>query len=103
LVEALERMAFYDIWFVDETQVGAEMPANALFIPGGDTFRLAGSIGPSRLRALGQWIVDGGKYVGICAGAYLPLSSSLHPLDSFNLVKSRIRNLSRNLPHANAM
>jgi hypothetical protein len=103
LVEALERMAFYDIWFVDETQVGAEMPANALFIPGGDTFRLAGSIGPSRLRALRQWIVDGGKYVGICAGAYLPLSSSLPPLDSFNLVKSRIRNLSRNLPHANAM
>lgn len=103
LVEALERMAFYDIRFVDETWVGAEVPANTLFVPGGDTFRLAESIGPSRLEGLARWIADGGKYVGICAGAYLPLRSSHPPLDSFNLVKSRIRNLSRNLPNAITM
>jgi len=93
----------YDIRFIDETHVGAEMPADVLFISGGDTFRLASSIGPSRLDGLEHWIADGGTYVGICAGAYLPLRSSLPPLCNFNLVRSRIRNLSKNLPRSIAM
>jgi hypothetical protein len=96
-------MAFYKLSFVDEGQIGRDLPADVLIVPGGDTFRLAETLGSARLSGLERWIAGGGKYVGICAGAYLPLSSSLPPLDRFNLVKSRIRNLSRNLPKSLTM
>jgi hypothetical protein len=98
LVEALERMAFYRMRFVSWNQIGTDLPADVLIVPGGDTYRLAETIGSPRFEQLEQWIVEGGKYVGICAGAYLPLSSSSPPLDRFNIVKSRIRNLTRRLP-----
>lgn len=96
-------MALCDTRFIDETHVGAEMPADVVFISGGDTSRLASSIGSSRLDGLEHWIVDGGICVGICAGAYLSQRSSLPPLCNFNLVRSRIRNLSKNLPRSVVM
>lgn len=95
-------MAFYNMEFVTETDVG-RLESDVLFVPGGDTFALAKAIGAPGLGRLEKWIADGGTFVGICAGAYLPLTSSLPPLDSFNLVSSRIRNLSKNLPPAKRM
>jgi len=103
LVDALERLGFLDLRFLREGDIRADTDCHVLFVSGGDTFTLAESIGPSRLGALEKWIAGGGKYVGICAGAYLPLHSSIPPLSSFNLVRGRISNLAKDLPRATAM
>ncbi len=95
-------MAFYNVEFVSEADVG-RLESDVLFIPGGDTFALAEAIGAPGLGRLEKWIADGGTFVGICAGAYLPLTSSLPPLNSFNIVSSRVRNLSKSLPPAKRM
>jgi hypothetical protein len=42
-------------------------------------------------------------YIGSCAGAYLPLHSSKAPLNTFNFVKCRINNLTRDLPPVHQM
>ena len=43
-------------------------------------------------------VEKGGLYIGSCAGAYLPLNSSLHPLNLFNFASVKICNLSKTLP-----
>ncbi len=98
LVDALERMGFYDLRFVREADLRSDMDSEILFISGGDTFTLAESIGASRLCNVEKWIAAGGKYIGICAGAYLPLNSSIEPLSGLNLVRGRISNLAKDLP-----
>lgn len=74
------------------------MGDEVLVIPGGDTFRIAETFRSEGLQRLGRAIGKGAGYVGICAGAYLPLRSSIHPLCEFNLLESRIANISSRLP-----
>lgn len=97
LVDSLENLGYYNLKFIQKEDICSDIPADVLFISGGDTFGLANAIGSTRLRSLEEWIVRGGQYIGICAGAYLPLHSSLEPLNHFNLVKGRITNLASSL------
>ncbi|MDH7508981.1 MAG: hypothetical protein QHH00_06240 [Methanomassiliicoccales archaeon] len=97
LVDSLEKLGYYNLRFIREKDICSDMLADVLFISGGDTFGLADAIGPSRLHDLQEWIVRGGQYIGICAGAYLPLHSSLSPLNQFNLVKGKLSNITNNL------
>ena len=99
-VDMLEAMGFLNIAFINEREIqaGGLSRYDALLISGGDTFAIAGALGEAGARELTRFLRGGGIYIGSCAGAYLPLNSSLFPLNLFNYVSAKISNLARNLP-----
>ena len=98
--DIFDRRGIYSVRFFDEAAIadGALDAIDVLFISGGDTFAIAEGLGSTGAAQLEAFILKGGVYIGSCAGAYLPLKSSLYPLNQFNLVTSRITNLTKNLP-----
>ena len=88
--------------FITEQDVAAGALAgyDVFFVSGGDTFAIAEGLGAPGAAQLERFVRDGGTYVGACAGAYLPLRSSLAPLSLFNFVTARIGNLARHAPAA---
>jgi hypothetical protein len=64
---------------------------------GGDTFAIAEGLGAEGSDKLRRFIEGGGLYIGTCAGAYLPLRSSMDFLNRFNFIDVRISNISRRL------
>jgi hypothetical protein len=69
--------------------------ADVAVVSGGDGFSIAASFQGSGFRGLGDFISNGGKYIGICAGAYLPLPSSIEPFSEFNLSCTKVENINR--------
>ena len=98
-VEILDRMGFYHVHFVDERDIlsNALEPLNVLLMSGGDTFAIAEGLGAEGSDKLRRFIEGGGLYIGTCAGAYLPLRSSMDFLNRFNFIDVRISNISRRL------
>jgi len=98
--DIFERNSIYSVSFLDEDDFkeGRLDHVDVLLVSGGDTFAIAEGLGRSGAEQLENFIAAGGVYIGSCAGAYLPLKSSLAPLNQFNFVTSRITNLTRNLP-----
>jgi glutamine amidotransferase-like uncharacterized protein len=64
---------------------------------GGDTFAIAEGLGAEGSNKLRSFINRGGLYIGTCAGAYLPLKSSMDFLNQFNFINVKISNISRRL------
>ncbi len=98
-VEILDRMGFYNVHFVDEKDIlsnGLEA-MNVLLMSGGDTFAMAEGLGKEGSDKLRSFIEGGGLYIGTCAGAYLPLKSSMNFLNQFNFINVKISNISRRL------
>jgi glutamine amidotransferase-like uncharacterized protein len=98
-VEILDRMGFSHVHFVDEKDIvsnGLE-PLNVLLMSGGDTFAIAEGLGAEGSDKLRSFVEGGGLYIGTCAGAYLPLKSSLDFLSQFNFINVKISNISRRL------
>lgn len=62
-------------------------------VSGGDGYAIAEALSGDGFRGLERWISDGGTYVGMCAGAYLPLRSSIPPFSEFNLSSTKIENI----------
>jgi len=54
---------------------------------------IAREIGPLGFARIETHLSKGGRYVGMCAGAYLPLPSSIEPLCHFNISSTKIENL----------
>ncbi|HDP96368.1 MAG TPA: hypothetical protein ENN25_01570 [Euryarchaeota archaeon] len=99
LADFLENNGFYEARFHSDWESILDSDRNDIVvIPGGDTFRIAQLFGKDGLETLKNRISEGTGYVGICAGAYLPLRSSVSPLSSFNLTDIRISNLTSNVP-----
>lgn len=99
-VDILEAMGFWNITFITDEDIREDglTRCDAVLVSGGDTFAIAEALGEAGARALTRFVTGGGIYIGSCAGAYLPLNSSLPPLNLFNFVPARISNLTRNLP-----
>ena len=95
IADFLERIGDHDARFleteefVDSLRKGCEIA----IISGGDGHAIAESLRGPGFRQLKEFISDGGQYVGICAGAYLPLPSSIEPFNEFNLSTTRIENI----------
>lgn len=66
-------------------------------VSGGDGFRIAEALSGDGFRALRDFIERGGTYVGICAGAYLPLHSRMTPFSEFNVSDTKIENIDHRL------
>jgi glutamine amidotransferase-like uncharacterized protein len=99
-VEILDAMGFWDIEFLDDQNIKNDKLNNlqVLLVSGGDTFAIAESLGKKGAERLKCFLAEGGLYIGSCAGAYLPLKSSLSPLNLFNLASVKISNLTKTLP-----
>ena len=98
-VEILDRMGFCNVHFVDERDIlsnGLD-PLTVLLMSGGDTFAIAEGLGAEGSDKLRNFIEGGGLYIGTCAGAYLPLKSSMDFLNQFNFINVKISNISRRL------
>jgi len=98
-VEILDRMGFDHVHFVDEKDIlsGGLEPLNVLLMSGGDTIAIAEGLGAAGSNKLRSFVEGGGLYIGTCAGAYLPLKSSMDFLNQFNFINVKISNLSRRL------
>jgi glutamine amidotransferase-like uncharacterized protein len=98
-VEILDRMGFYNVHFVGEKDIlsNALEAMNVLLMSGGDTFAMAEGLGKEGSDKLKSFIEGGGLYIGTCAGAYLPLKSSMNFLNQFNFINVKISNISRRL------
>jgi glutamine amidotransferase-like uncharacterized protein len=85
----------YDVRFSDSQGFTEDLGSGVsrVVISGGDGLKIASSIGPHGFAHLKGFIHRGGGYVGICAGAYLPLHSSIAPFDQFNLSNTKIENI----------
>lgn len=99
-VEILDAMGFWNIEFVDEQYIINNGLDNlqVLLVSGGDTFAIAESLGKKGADKIKGFLDEGGLYIGSCAGAYLPLKSSLFPLNLFNFASVKISNLTKTLP-----
>lgn len=98
-VDILDAMGFWNITCIDDRLIKLEglSPFDVLLVSGGDTFAIAEALGEAGAQRLTQFFSGGGLYIGSCAGAYLPLNSSLAPLNLFNFVPAKISNLTRTL------
>lgn len=98
--DIFDRAGYDAVCFLDEKDIaaGALNRCDAFFVSGGDTFAIAEGLGQRGAEEIERFVGNGGTYIGACAGAYLPLKSSLTPLNKFNYVGARIANLSKNLP-----
>jgi hypothetical protein len=98
LADFLEKKGFFHTEFISDPGMIPDTGADVIMIPGGDAFGIAEAFGGDGLRRISGMIERGSGYVGICAGAYLPLRSSIPPLSEFNLMETRIANISSSLP-----
>jgi glutamine amidotransferase-like uncharacterized protein len=98
-VDVLDRMGFYDVHFLNEGDILKEGldRVGVLLMSGGDTFAIAEGLGAEGSDKLRSFINRGGLYIGTCAGAYLPLRSSMEFLNQFNFINVKISNISRRL------
>lgn len=99
LADLFEDAGMFDVRFLDsrgfvETLKGA---SGLVLISGGDGTRIATSIGAHGFSHMKGFIHQGGRYIGICAGAYLPLPSSVEPFSRFNLSTTKIENIDCNV------
>jgi len=103
-VDLLEAYGCRRMSFLDERDFSRKArEQDVLLLSGGDTFAVARALKPGGPEAIHAFLDRGGLYIGSCAGAYLPLYSSKEPLCAFNFVRSRINNLTRDLPPAQRM
>ena len=95
LADLLEKEAAWGTRFVDEDEFVRSLGGGCAtaIISGGDAYSIASALSGEGFSKLRSFIDSGGTYAGICAGAYLPLPTSVPPLDEFNLCSTRIENL----------
>jgi hypothetical protein len=97
LADLFESHGVFNVRFVGpaELRQGVESSVRAVIVSGGDGFAIAEELSGRGFDQLKEFINGGGLYAGICAGAYLPLPSSIKPFNQFNMSDTRIANIAR--------
>ncbi len=104
LADLFEGKGLERVRFLDEQEIlEGPLDFDCLVFSGGAPAQMAGALGRPGADRLRQYILDGGSYVGICAGACLPLHSSREPLSFFNWINMPIANMSEKPPLPRAM
>ncbi len=100
LADLLEANAFGDVRFLGGRSFAKSLSdrCSVAVISGGDAYAIASSLSTDGFARLERFIQSGGRYVGICAGSYLPLPTSVPPLSEFNLCSAKIENIVQGLP-----
>jgi glutamine amidotransferase-like uncharacterized protein len=95
LAELFESHGVLGVRFLDSQEFISSLSGSVsvAIISGGDGFAIADALRGQGFRNLGEFILKGGMFVGICAGAYLPLPSSVEPLSDFNISTTKIENI----------
>lgn len=95
LADLLETRGDLSARFVDSSGFVhmLEETSSLAVVSGGDGFEIASSLSGPGFKAIRTFVERGGRYIGICAGAYLPLPSSVSPLSEFNLSTTKIENI----------
>jgi len=97
LADLFESHGVFDIRFVGPAELcqGIGSGVRVVIVSGGDGFAIAEALRGRGFDQLKEFINSGGLYAGICAGAYLPLPSSIEPFNQFNMSDTRIANIAR--------
>jgi hypothetical protein len=95
--QCFDRLGLLRVEFVDSRSLLRSRP-DVLIFSGGDGFRMAEELGDETMQRVRDYVSSGGRYVGICAGAYLALKSSSYPGKSLDMVRAPIANLSQAPP-----
>jgi glutamine amidotransferase-like uncharacterized protein len=95
LADLFESEGMLDVRFLDSTEFvgGISKGPDEIIVSGGDGFSIARSLAGGGFSSIRDFVTRGGRYVGICAGAYLPLPSSIEPFSEFNLSSTKIENI----------
>lgn len=95
LADLLETNGVFNACFLDAAGLvrGLEDTPSLVAISGGDGFEIASALADRGFASLREFVHGGGRYVGVCAGAYLPLPSKIEPMSGFNISETRIRNV----------
>jgi glutamine amidotransferase-like uncharacterized protein len=104
--DLLERLGIYDTSFIEERAIvdGKIAGYDLLLIGGGDTYAMAGALGPEGAGRVEEFVRGGGFYLGSCAGAYLVLSAvDLEPFTPFALVEGGMLNVMPQPPEPRCM
>lgn len=102
LADLFEALSFREASFLDERNFvrALEEPLSTVIVSGGDAFSIAYALSGEGFSKLRRFVHSGGDYVGVCAGAYLPLPTSVTPLSEFNICSTRIENIVPSGNHA---
>ena len=105
LADLFEGKGVREVRFLDASEFALHLGqgTSTAVISGGDGFRIAESLSGKGFASLRRFIEGGGLYAGICAGAYLPLPSSISPFSEFNLSATKIVNLDQKLSDMSAV
>ncbi len=95
LADLFESKGILGARFLDSPEfiIRSGEDSSVMIISGGDGFAIADELSGRGFEMLREYISIGGEYVGICAGAYLPLPSSISPFSEFNISSTRIENI----------
>ncbi|MBU0684674.1 MAG: BPL-N domain-containing protein [Thermoplasmatota archaeon] len=95
LADLFESKGVINVRFLDSTEFIDSLPGRpaVAIISGGDGFEIGSSLSGQGFVKLEEYISRGGTYVGVCAGAYLPLPSSIDPFSQFNISTTRVENI----------
>ncbi|HUL39639.1 MAG TPA: BPL-N domain-containing protein, partial [Methanomassiliicoccales archaeon] len=95
--ECFDLHGLYRVSFVNSRSLLRSRP-DVLVFSGGDGYRMAEELGEEGMRRVQDFVSAGGRYVGICAGAYLALKTRSYPSKSLGLVRAPIANLAAEPP-----
>lgn len=96
LADLFESNGVLNVRFLDSQEFISSLASGSVsvaIVSGGDGFAIADALRGQGFRNLGEFILKGGMFVGICAGAYLPLPSSVEPFSGFNISTTKIENV----------
>jgi glutamine amidotransferase-like uncharacterized protein len=96
LADLFERNGMLSVRFLDSKGFISSLATESVsvaIVSGGDGFAIADALSGQGFGNLGEFILKGGMFVGICAGAYLPLPSSVEPFSGFNISTTKIENI----------